>query len=110
MKFTVQRSTWYRGRGALDSRLLRADGQKCCLGFFGLACGISELALLDKPSPRSVKGKPPKDFMFLTNGIPDSPLCGEIMRTNDDPMDEKNRESKLINLFKSAGHTVEFVD
>lgn len=110
MKFQVNRSAWYRGKGALDSRLLRTDGQKCCLGFFARACGIPELSLIDVSSPRNVKGKHPKDFLFLLNGIPDSPICGEMMRTNDDQMDDKNRESKLTDLFKAAGHTVEFID
>jgi hypothetical protein len=48
MRFTVKRSGWYRGHGAQGSRLLRHDGQRCCLGFVGQQCGLPDAELIER--------------------------------------------------------------
>ena len=37
-KFTVDRKTWFRGQSSSDSKLLREDGQRCCIGFVAQQC------------------------------------------------------------------------
>lgn len=44
-KLIIDRDRWMRGKGRI-SRLLRNDGNRCCLGFLGQACGYSDLMLL----------------------------------------------------------------
>lgn len=53
-KFTVKRSEWYRGKGPQDSLLLNEDKQKCCLGFYGIACGLRSQDIRGISAPAGV--------------------------------------------------------
>jgi hypothetical protein len=53
-EFTIKRSEWQRGKGGKNTQLLGRDDMKCCLGFFALACGVEEDAILDQGEPAEI--------------------------------------------------------
>lgn len=55
----IDRNTWYRGRSSFSSKLLRHDGQKCCLGFLCLDNGFDEEEILDYAYVLGIKYKKP---------------------------------------------------
>ncbi len=113
MKFTVFRDSW--ARGASDGQLY-ADGERCCLGFLGLACGLSDEDMDGIGTPQNVK--PPAWPKTLVASVldeegeyTDSYLCGQIISTNDDEeLEDPEREARLRSLFASGGIEVEFQD
>ena len=54
MILKIDRRTWLRGEGPTDSALLRSDGEKCCLGFYALACGLAPENILTLKTPSEV--------------------------------------------------------
>lgn len=109
MRFTIDRKTWLRGEGCDASFLLRSDGKKCCMGFYGLALGLTEVQLLSQRSPRGV-AQWPKDW---TKG-----RLADLMRVfelNDAELgepgigSEEERERRIRSLFGKHGVEVEFV-
>lgn len=140
MKLTIDRSRWSRGEGAGDGaciRLLRqSDNKMCCLGFFALACGLTEKQILEMGEPQEPLNDhrlpPPAPYAFLVEADPqedrepiawdenDEPVfpyewsptttANELMATNDDPMPEDVREQRIASHFARQGVEVEFVD
>lgn len=124
MKFTVERSRWFRGGGGPNSFLLRADGQMCCLGFRALASGLKpeDIRGIRMPSgtfvrwscaPTPTPTPPPEwgKFVDLYDRIYDTDVCVNISNVNDDRrLSPDRREAKLKELFASVGDEVEFVD
>lgn len=51
-EFTVIRSKWARGRG--EGLLLNPEGQRCCLGFLGSACGYEDGAIKNVALPHEI--------------------------------------------------------
>jgi hypothetical protein len=114
MKYVVDRRTWFRGKGADDSKLLMDNGMRCCIGFVGKQCGISDDDLLgvaevtamhyDKKKfptwmrePYSLKGK-----AGLT-------VIGQAYHTNDDEnINDEQREARLKEIFAEAGDEIIF--
>jgi len=62
--FTIQRSRWLRG-GKRTTYLYDQDGQMCCLGFYGVACGIKTEDLQDLGVPSDV-GTGPRGSELLS--------------------------------------------
>lgn len=122
MKVVITRSNWLRGKGSRDSFLFRySDGKMCCLGFLGIACGISKRDLLGRTTPEDVKVDPliwPSGTLepvllklSFRSGFTNGPIIREIVRHNDDPdVNEHTREEYLRNDFKGLGVEIEFED
>ncbi len=51
----IDRATWERGAGknaSYRAALLNAAGNRCCLGFLGRECGLTNRLAKGRPSPR----------------------------------------------------------
>lgn len=122
MILTIDRKLWLRGEGAEKSALLRKDdGKMCCLGFYGLACGIPTEDLADKKQPNELKGVPntPYPEWLTHNYVGDldkkqysgvSTACCSLMRVNDArSITDEAREAEITVLFAQHDVQVEFV-
>lgn len=127
MELVIKRSEWIHTKKDLNSpsKLYRSrDGKKCCLGFYGSACGISSDAMRDLGAfwvrgvctimdERGVytEGLPGEmQWLVQGNGEP-SDDAAYAMRANDNPFltaDEK--ESKIASVFAAHNVNVTFVD
>jgi len=88
----VDRKTWYRGKGMAESRLLRPDGQKCCIGFLGIELGACEEDLLDLDAFVDVRVKDIERF----NDTHDEVLTKAYVTNDDKNITEAAREEQLI--------------
>lgn len=115
MTLTIVRSKWLHGEGGLKSELLReSDGKMCCLGFYGIACGIAPKDILGVGEPESADEYNDADYrhnwphwLFEDSG------CGALIGRNDssDPKyRDAQREADIARLFAKHGVTVVFVD
>jgi hypothetical protein len=114
MTFTVKRSEWFRGRGRIDSYLLKADGMKCCVGFVCLQLGLADTEIIGERTIHQVLWNWEKETTkkFAIAGMDNSPSwLGQAYATNDDDtISDVQREERLKALFKQGGHQIEFVD
>jgi len=119
MKLVIDRSKWARGQRPDSYLLRRRDSKMCCLGFFGLACGLTEAALVGMQEPREVAkfGKWPRWLVEEDNADPyeaiwcDSDAAGRLIEANDEPdISEADREQCIAAIFAENGVEVEFVD
>lgn len=130
MELIINRKTWLRGEGNEASRLLRAiDGKMCCLGFYGLACGLQSEDIKGREAPdgaskedciadvREVahplvsKWQSKAPWLYSSSGFGLSHACLELMKINDDEgIDASERERDITAIFASAGIDVKFVD
>ena len=111
--FAIKRSQWFRGKGGGASVLLRRqDGKMCCLGFYGIACGIPVERLTGIPSPCRLAnevGIRMPDMVADTGH--NSMLAASLIDTNDSEiLLEHEREAKIAAGFKEIGVTVTFED
>lgn len=108
----VDRSRWYRGQSSKDSRLLREDGQMCCLGFACLALGASRDDIFNRSRPAQLTGSVARLFVSGHGGIwTDATDAADAMRTNDDKfLDEPERERRIIGMGRRLGLAFVFVD
>ncbi len=118
-EFTVDRETWYRGKGAQHSALLRPDGQMCCLGHYCLASGVHKTHILNISAPSGlVESKSSylskiepliKEDDDIYSRFKNSEVCQVLMTTNDNSMiNDVTRESILTEKFAEIGITVHF--
>ncbi len=106
IKFTVWRDSWLRGAPSY----LHADSCRCCLGFLGLACGLTDEQMDGRGEPEEVTGPWPEAIVHSSERDC-TVLCQEIIWTNDDDEgDDAEREIELTELFHKAGIDVEFRD
>lgn len=116
--FIVDRSKWYRGQGSTNSKLLREDGTRCCIGFVGNQCGIEDANLLNRASinlgrsENDIENEWPR---WMTQpSITDSFTgcsIGDAYEVNDSRhITEPNRELQLIEIFAKHGDTLEFIN
>lgn len=93
---------------------LYRDGERCCLGFLGLACGLTDSQMVGSGTPEDVlPSKWPDALVEKSNdyGCSDTSLCNQIVSTNDDiDLEPAERERLLTELFSHAGIEVEFRD
>ncbi len=112
--FTVYRDRWLRGEGATHSQLQReSDNKRCCLGFYCLAAGVSEEAIIGKGNPGALACSLDRDLLHpaLTDGALEDFALPKIMGTNDDVrLADGTREALLIQQFRAIGITVKFAD
>lgn len=138
MKLVIDRSKWLRGEGSERSFLLRStDGKMCCLGFFGLACGLTAERITDVGAPTDIpveigsigcfgvaSGSPVSARREWMRNVPEaealfdgerkynsSVICNKLMSTNDlnVSLSEAEREQKITALFAEMGVEVVFV-
>ncbi len=110
-QFTIKRSKWVRGDRNLNvmgsSRLFNQYGNKCCLGFFSLACGATENEIDGRYYLYQSKNN---DFSIPILPFDDSELR-DIARANDDPkLSQEDLEEYLIKTFKERDIEVNFID
>jgi len=105
-QFTVKRSSWLRG---CEGRLLKKNGHKCCLGFLGQACGISNKVLLSHGSPLGLAYQHPETKNHWPEGLIDNE--DELICINDaEDITDRQREKELKSEFKVIGINVKFID
>jgi hypothetical protein len=110
MKLVIDRNKWLRGEGHGESYLLRkSDGKMCCLGFYGIACGIPQSMLVDVTTPSSVHDS----FNSWGDGqwlLSRWRHCESLMDTNDlEIIDDNKREKYIAAIFAEHDVQVEFV-
>lgn len=140
MKLVIDRSKWLRGEGSEKSFLLRStDGKMCCLGFFGLACGLTAERITDVDAPTDIpveigvigvsarresveigisarrewmRNVPEAEALFDgERKYNSSVICNQLMSTNDlnVSLSDAEREQKITALFAEMGVEVVFV-
>lgn len=110
-KLIINRKKWYRGKGGKGSFLVLSDGPQggkmCCLGFLGLACGISARSMTDVSTPSDVLSD--KIRKKWPEGLIGTNVGACLIATNDEGgMTARKRESELKRLFKEIDYRVEF--
>lgn len=129
-ELVIDRSKWLRGEGSNASRLLReSDGKMCCLGMYGLACGLTPEDLLESHTPitaglsilwSDMSKASGSDWLFQEHTT--SWDCRTLMQNNDVRADiradimacsisvvEEEREKMIAQTFLEHGVTVTFV-
>jgi hypothetical protein len=119
MKLTINRKDWLRGEGGEKSRLYREDdGRLCCLGFYGLACGLNKNDMVDKPTPAQVPpDKRPafgplfkKTYLKRHAVYSLNRVCLRLIRINDrNTTSDAFKEKAIKNNFSKIGVKVTFV-
>ena len=124
MEFTIDRSKWRCGgvhnknsRGKGGTSLLNEEGFMCCLGQTCRQVGIEKEDLLKKNEPRQIDTKLHTknlgifvESRGLFSTFMDTELSKSAMIINDTSfLNQKERESKLRELFKRHGHKIKFV-
>lgn len=127
MEFVVDRSKWRSGgvigapyvTGKGITLLLNSEGFQCCLGFVCEQLGIERERLRGQTFPMDLKVEkdhPVQVLLLERKSLPyslDSDYCtleNHAANVNDDTtLTRKQREKKLIRLFRDFGHTLKFV-
>jgi hypothetical protein len=121
-KLVIKRSAWIHTVADLNqySKLVReVDGKKCCLGFYGQACGIPLKAMENKAVFRPfgesvehyVKQLPPQMQWLVEDSGKPSKDAYDLMRANDNKeYSPKEKEKLIANYFKKHDVLVTFVD
>jgi len=115
MKFTVDRQTWYRGKDTGESKLLRYDGTRCCIGFVGKQVGCTDDDLLDVAEVIKMDSNNRNFPVWMrepyTHKGGGRTLIGEAYHVNDDEnLTDEQREARLKELFIEAGDEIEFIN
>ena len=121
-KLTIKMSEWGRAGVYLDlwegddPSLLNAEvNRKCCLGFLGQACGISDAALRDRGMPSQGLGETscysPKWPEFLFNVDENTVTPAETLAglNDDSSTDDEEKIVAITKIFNANGWEVEFV-
>src|SRR5687768_7332682 len=118
--FDINRKFWGRASTASGS-LLDVDTQlMCCLGFYGLACGLPKKRIANKCylSDAELSERLKKEFAWLTNNA--SPISSDeiqlsnslevaLAQINDSEVEYKRRDKKerlIKKFFANNGITV----
>lgn len=115
MKLVIDRKRWIRGE-ELSFLLRPTDERMCCLGFYGLACGVPKASLRVQANPRFAAGfsEVEQAGWLFKNG----PLYGyshsndaiRLMKINDaEDIADTDRETQIAAIFAKHGVEVEFV-
>ena len=117
LKVEVDRYTWYRGHNK-GSRLLREDGDKCCVGFACLADGFPAESIRDIAVITGVDGY--ATWMDGVAGLVSSAAQDDLMldpdpddlyAINDNHLiDDAEREAQLIVFGAKVGIEFSFIN
>lgn len=135
-EFTIDRRTWLRGRG-MDSGLFRRKNtqmgvdfngsfhkrnEKCCIGFYALACGFRSNDLVNKVDIAGLDGRvnPKRTFkavriervaqsVMVLNDNDGDAFFGDLYIVNDKfGLDDATRERFITARFAEVGVKVKF--
>lgn len=113
MKFTIDRTKWYRGKTATASALLRPqDGMMCCLGQMALQCGYTPEQIESITEPNAFPTVE-KDLFpsYILNDGHQTQTCVRMMDINDRrDISDSEREERLKNEVAQFGDELEFVN
>jgi len=119
MKLVIDRKRWLRGEGSEGSMLLRSiDDKMCCLGFYGIACGLTPERIRDAETPSDVPVQSFKKSIdsiwgngdWLFKNYTSSADCEALMGANDDEhSSDQAREDRIKEVFAKHDVEVEFI-
>ena len=114
MRLIINREMWIRGPNQRSFLIREIDEKMCCLGFLGLACGISSKELEGRSRPADVNDRSDDLWPLLAQPAidgcrRDSELVDELINVNDGKFSEYNREAQITNLMEQLGVKVEFI-
>jgi hypothetical protein len=109
MKVIIDTKTWHRGQNfGYNTSLLNKDGNKCCLGFLGSACGIEDNYLLNKAYPSGVNREHITNAYLEGDNYSKFPKLKELSWNdftiiNDEQklLSDEERQECLIEMFKN---------
>lgn len=124
-RLVIDRATWARGGKKGITALLNKDGNKCCLGFALLDCGVEEDSIYDLGLPSDVIAQVPLEARedlgnrlgWLVQSVgednfqyfDDGDAVALAVNINDEPsLSESARESMLKQLFMMNGVELTF--
>lgn len=113
-KFVIERDRWLRGKpnSALLTDRAEDAGKMCCLGFFGIACGLTSDQIRGWQAPASLESSLRRKYpswLLNTDGRLNSGTGVDLMSVNDDStIDDARREERISELFADRGVEVEF--
>src|SRR5271165_6966019 len=112
-KLVIDESKWYRGKGSDKSKLRNGRGMMCCLGFYGLACGLENRDISGKSEPSDCLSlDDPKFPDWLTNKevySGNTSDCCVLMEINDEKsITDSSRKKQIKEIFAKHGVTVSF--
>lgn len=116
MNLIIDRSKWLRGEGVIPSKLVRTmDGKMCCLGFMGLACGVTREEMFNLSSPHQLSVSKALLFEGVVVNYEGNYLITLIGRglfaANDSRIiSEQERELQITRFFSSIGVEVSFIN
>lgn len=114
-EFTVERAKWSRGGKNGPTRLLNGEGNMCCLGFLGEACGVPRGALGRAAFPSTLRVHYGRlEYPGWLFGPPTTSTRkmreDDFTEINDNPnISDAKRERLLAEEFAKHGITVRFV-
>lgn len=112
---TIVRETWVRGN-AHESSLLTSDGRRCCLGFYGRACGFADDEMFQEGEPAHLWRTMPAMSYAPVSDDDDASLCNTdlancLISINDSRcLSDAERERQVRAEFATIGVAVSFVD
>jgi hypothetical protein len=111
MKLTINRDKWLRGEPGESSLLRSRDGKMCCLGFYCLACGVSEDDITDISAPSDIRSMLDSQlWLFGSTTYAHSTDCRNLIFINDvRTIGLADRERKIKEVFARHDVEVEFV-
>lgn len=97
-KFEIDRSKWLCGTG--DGFLLDGNGNKCCLGFWSLACGAAKKDILGRITPEEIYRRGNLEMPGMLAWSPETRnnnrLSTRLMKNNDDEGYTNAERERLI--------------
>ncbi len=124
-RLEISRKKWINGSNCLMScenstfgytSLINEKNKMCCLGFYGLSCGVPGKVLKLRQDPINVISsigftKTKFDELVNSRGIKNSRICNKLIDINDNPdITNESRENLLKKKFREIGVLVKFVD
>lgn len=122
-KLTIKRSEWGRGgRGGapcLSNGSEAENPNRCCLGFVGLAIGLTDDQMKFNISPGAMHKSPWPEFLMNRKwsdgeaeagfSIYTSDVGSKLMNINDNTMiSDEEREARITEIFAANGVEVVF--
>lgn len=106
----VDRQKWFRGKGCMDSQLLKQDGRMCCLGFASIQCGMSPNDILGQPYNYCILSETPDILSFLNEDMYNPSDIGEKLTSINDALylNENDRELKLNSILEQGDCPIRF--
>lgn len=87
-----------------------SSGQRCCLGFIAVACGVPLAQCKDRGNPSDLDYRPAIAPLASEVGR-NSDLSEKAILINDNAdISDKKREQRLLKLFADSPYELKFVD